>query len=128
MAEKVGGETKASKRPPKTHNVDDLVKKLEPFMKDIMNSYDAMEEDHGSHVLKISNKFDGIAEKTGFPKSLIRSQVAKIRRAAKEDDAIREMEVAEIEQEIELAKGFAGTAFGKFAEGRLAKLQSALKK
>lgn len=126
MAEKVtGGEAKPAKRPPKTHNLPELVKALSPFMKDIMGAYDEMEEDHGSHVLTISNKFDAIAEKIGYPKALIRSQVAKIRRESKEADAIKEMDQAELEQEIELAKAFAGTGFGKFAEARLAKLQAA---
>ena len=129
MAEKLAGDgdTAKKKRPPKTHNIPDLTKKLEPFVKDIMKAYDEMEEDHGSHVLTISNKFEAIAEKIGFPKGLIRSQVAKLRRAAKEADAIKEMEEAEIEQEIELAEGFAGTAFGSFVQDRLTRLRAAKK-
>lgn len=128
MAEKVGEADKAvKKRVPKEHNLADLANKLGPFVKDIMKAYDAMEEDHGSHVLTINNKFDAIAEKVGFPKALIRTQIAKIRRASKEEDTIKEMSEAEIDQEIELATGFAGTLFGKYVEERLEKLKAARK-
>lgn len=127
MAEKVGAAEKPAKekKVPKTHNLSDLTKKLEPFVKDIFKAYDAMEEDHGSHVLTINNKFEKIAEQIGFPKALIRSQISALRRSQKAEKKLKEMSVDELEQEIELLQGFAGTAFGKYVEGKIEKLKAA---
>jgi hypothetical protein len=130
MAEKVGAADKPAKekKVPKTHNLSELTKKLEPFLKEITKAYDAMEEDHGSHVLSINHKFEAISEKIGFPKALIRTQVARIRRAKKAEEQLKEMTVEELEEEISLREGFAGTAFGKYVdEDSLDRLREQLK-
>lgn len=130
MADKISGSEKPAKekRPPKTHNVAELPKKLEPFLKDIMKAYDVMEQDHGSHVLTINNKFETISEKVGFPKALIRKHVAKIRRTEKENDALKEMGDAELDEEIDLQKGWAGTSFAAFTSLYLEKLEAEKKR
>jgi uncharacterized protein YukE len=124
MAEKIGAPEKTAKRPPKTHNVAELPKKLEPFLKEIMKAYDALEEDHGSHILSINHKFEKISETIGFPKSLIRTHVAKIRRSSKEADTLKEMDDDDLAQEIELQKGWAGTSFAAFTSVYLEKLEA----
>lgn len=131
MAEKVGapaedgGTKKKARKVDKAHNQAELAKKLDPFIKDINKMYDAMEEDHGSHVLSINHKFEAIAEKIGFPKGLIRSQVAKIRTGIKLEKTLREAEAEELEDEIKLLEGFAGTGFGRFVQERLDKVRAA---
>lgn len=132
MAEKVtadndgDGAPKKGRKVTKTHNQADLAKKLEPFIKDINKAYDAMEEDHGSHVLSINHKFTAIAEKIGHPATAIRSQVAKIRRGIKAEKQLKEAELEELEAEAELLEGFAGTAFGRFVQEKLDKVRSAI--
>lgn len=131
MAEKATGEDagagKKTRKVDKTHNQAELAKKLEPFIKEINKMYDAMEEDHGSHVLSINHKFEAIAEKIGFPKGMVREKVAQIRRGIKEEKKLKEAELEELEDEVKLLEGFAGTGFGRFVQNRLDKMRVALK-
>lgn len=123
MAETVEGQGGAKKTAPakKGHNRVDLRKKLEPFMKEICGDYDKMEEVHGSHVMKINRKFENISEATGFPKAMIRSEVARVRRRIKEEAKEKELEEEEREEIEAFRDAFKGTPFGKYAEGELAK-------
>lgn len=124
MAEKATPEKaakpKKEKAPKKPVDLDNLRKKLAPFAKDIFTAYEAMEQDHGSHVLTINHKFDKAAENTGFPKSLLRSEIARMRRKQKEEEKEQSMAEEEREDIERFRDAMEGTPFGKWAEGELA--------
>lgn len=125
MAEKVTGdpEKKARKKkaPAAGHNLEDLRKKLAPFVKGITDAYDDMEEDHGSHVLTIAAKFEKAAESTGFPKGLLRTEIARIRRKQKEEAKEIAMDDDEREDTERFRACMDGTPMGKWAQGSLAR-------
>lgn len=124
MAEKATGNTKGAtakkQLPAKTHNLDEVRKKLAPFVKAITDAYDKMEEVHGSHVLTINHKFDTAAEATGLPKSLLRKEIARIRRRIKEEAREQEMSEEEREDTEKFRDAMDGTPFGVYAAGQLA--------
>lgn len=123
MAEKVAANDagkKARAPAPKGHNLDDLRKKLAPFTKAIFEAYDAMETDHGSHVLTINHKFEKAAESTGFPKSLLRQEVARMRRRKKDEEREKAMADEEREDIERFRAAMDGTPFGAYAAGQLA--------
>lgn len=124
MAEVVkgaGAPKKKEKGPKKTHNLDDLRRKLGPYVKGITDAYDAMEEDHGSHVLTISDKFNKAAESTGFPVSLLRREISRIRRNIKDEKREQELKPDERQEIEQFRAAMDGLPMGKYAAGQLAK-------
>lgn len=127
MAEKATGNGKAGKTPKpagKGHNLDEMRKKLLPFVKGLTDAYDKMEEVHGSHVLTINHKFDTAAEATGFPKATLRKEIARIRRRMKEEASEQEMSEEEREDIETFRNVMSGTPFGAYAAGKLAEGKS----
>lgn len=123
MAEKATGNGKpgkALKLAPKGHNLDEVRKKMLPFVKGIDDAYDKMEEVHGSHVLTINHKFDTAAEATGIPKAILRREIARMRRRKKELAREQEMSEEERDDVEKLRDAMDGTPFGAFFAGRLA--------
>lgn len=132
MAEKLtsdGGQSPKGKRGrvPKNHNQKELVKKLDPFIPEMIGLYDKMEEVHGTHMTRINNRFKKIAEDIDFPIPMLRSHIANIRRLQKAEAKIAEMSREDLEAAIELAEGFAGTAFGDYFKNTVENLKEALK-
>lgn len=129
MAEKLtGSDDKKKKKPSKKHNQADLTRALEPFLNKICKAYDEQEKDNGAHSLAIGKLYGDCAEKIGFPKGLIQSHVAKIRRGIKAEAAIKEMEREEIEDELELLSGYSEIPmFSKHMETRREQLNAQLK-
>lgn len=123
MAESVEAPEGADKqrKPGKGHNRAQLKKLLAPFVPEIFDAYQKMEEVHGSHVMKINRRFDKIAEETGFPKAMIRSEISRARRRMKEEQKEKEMDDELREENEALREAFQGTAFGSYFEGLLAK-------
>lgn len=108
-------------KPGKGHNITELRKSLAPYVTDIMKMYDEMEEDHGSHVTRIGNKFEKVGEATGFGTGKLRSEIARMRRRQKEIAKEQEMDEDEREETERFREALAGTPMAKWAEGELAK-------
>lgn len=123
MAEKATGNGAAApktKPAAKGHNLEELRKKLLPFVKGLTDAYDKMEEVHGSHVLTINHKFDTAAEATGFPKALLRKEISRLRRRMKEEANEQGMSEEERDDIEKFRNVMAGTPFGAYAAGKLA--------
>lgn len=106
--------------PAKGHNSIDP-KKAEAGVKEILKAFDAMEADSGAHRNKIKELYEKHANATGMTRKNLRKEVANIRREKARQAEELEMEQDERDEIEAFRKSMAGTPFGAFVGGELAK-------
>lgn len=107
--------------PGKGHNIAEMRELVEKHSGAFFELSTAMESDMAGYRSDFGTLYDKVADATGLKKSVIIRELKRMKRKKKEAEQEAQMAADEREQTELWRSAAAGTQFGLFAEGELAK-------